>query len=43
MSCNESAGRNDNIKTANKSLENVAWFKYLRTTLTNQNYIHEKY
>jgi hypothetical protein len=32
--------RKQNIRTANESFENVPKFKYLETTLTNQNVIH---
>jgi hypothetical protein len=35
----ENAGQNHNIKTANRCFENVAQFKYLGTTTTNQNLI----
>jgi hypothetical protein len=37
MSRHSNSGQNQNIKTANESFENVAKFKYLGTTLTNQN------
>jgi hypothetical protein len=34
------SGQNQNVRTADESFENVATFKYLGTTLTNQNDIH---
>jgi hypothetical protein len=37
MSCHPNSGQNQNIKTANESFEKVTKFKYLGTTLTNQN------
>jgi hypothetical protein len=42
MSHYQNSGQNQNIRTANESFENVAKFKYLAMTLTNQNDIHNK-
>jgi hypothetical protein len=42
MSHHPNSGQNQNIRTANESFENVAKFKYLWTTLTNQNGIHDE-
>jgi hypothetical protein len=42
MSRHPNSGQNQNIRTANESFENVAKFKYLRTTLTNKNDIHDE-
>jgi hypothetical protein len=36
------SGQNQNIRIANESFENVATFKYLGTTLTEKNDIHEE-
>jgi hypothetical protein len=36
------SGQNQNIRIANESCENVAKFKYLETTLTSQNDIHDE-
>jgi hypothetical protein len=41
MSRHPNPGQSQNIRTANESFENVAKFKYLGTTLTNQNDIHD--
>jgi hypothetical protein len=38
----QDAVQNHNRKTANKSFQNVAKFKYPGGTLTNQNSIHEE-
>jgi len=38
----QNAGRSHNIKTNNSPFERVEQFKYLGTTLTNQNFIQEE-
>jgi hypothetical protein len=42
MSLHPNSGQDQNMRTANESFENVAKFKYLGTTLTNQNDIHDE-
>jgi hypothetical protein len=42
MSQDQNAGRSHNIKIGNSSFENVEEFKYLRTTVMNQNSIQGK-
>jgi hypothetical protein len=42
VSRDQNAVRSHNIKTVNSSFERVEEFKYLGTTLTNQNYIQEE-
>jgi hypothetical protein len=42
MSCYPNSRQNQNIRIANESFENVATFKYLGMTLTNQNDIHDE-
>jgi hypothetical protein len=42
MSRHPNSGQNHNIRTANESSENVAKFKYMGTTLTNQSDIMMK-
>jgi hypothetical protein len=42
MSRHPNSEQNQDIRTANVSFENVAKFKYLGTTLTNQNNIHDE-
>jgi hypothetical protein len=39
LSCHQNVGQNRDIKIANRSFENVSQFKYLGTTVTNQNFI----
>jgi hypothetical protein len=41
MSRNQKVRHKRNIKIANRSFEGVAKFKYLGTTFTDQNYMHE--
>jgi hypothetical protein len=41
LSRHENAGQNHNINIGDRSFENVAQFKYLGKTLTNQNLIQE--
>jgi hypothetical protein len=42
LSRHQNAGRNRDIKIAKRSFENVSQFKYLGTTVTNQNLILEE-
>jgi hypothetical protein len=42
LSRHQNAGQNLNIKIGDRSFENAAQFKYLRTTVTNQNLIQEE-
>jgi hypothetical protein len=42
MSQDQKAGQNESIEIGNKSFETVKQFKYLGTTLMNQNSIHEE-
>lgn len=42
MSQHQNIEHNCNIKTANRPCENVAEFKYLGMTVTNQNFISEE-
>jgi hypothetical protein len=41
MSHHQNAAENHNMKTVNRSFENVACFKYLETTVRNQSLIQE--
>jgi hypothetical protein len=38
----QKAGQRQSIKIGNRSFESVAKFKYLGTTLTDENFIHEE-
>jgi hypothetical protein len=40
MSHHQNVGRNSNLPIGNKSLENMATFKYSGTTVTEQNFVH---
>ena len=42
MSGDQNAGRSRNMRIDNRSFERVEQFKYLGTTLTNQNYTEEE-
>jgi hypothetical protein len=42
MSRHQNVGQNRSIKIANKSVESLAQFTYLGTTVTNQNLIQEE-
>jgi hypothetical protein len=42
LSCHHNAGQNHNIKTGNRSFENVMNFINLGMTVTNQNLVHEE-
>jgi hypothetical protein len=42
VSHNQTVNQNWDIKISNRSFENVSQFKYVRTTITNQNLIQEE-
>jgi hypothetical protein len=42
LSRHQNGGQNRDIKIANRSFENVSQFRYLGTTVTNQNLIQEE-
>jgi hypothetical protein len=42
LSRHQNAGQNHDMKTANICIENVAQFRYLGTTMTDQNLIQEE-
>jgi hypothetical protein len=42
LSCHQNVEQNNDIKIANRCFENVAQFKYLGMTVTNQNFIQEE-
>jgi hypothetical protein len=41
LRCHQNAGQNYDIKIGNRCFEIVAQFRYLGTTITNQNLIQE--
>jgi hypothetical protein len=41
LSCHQNAGQNHDINIGNRCSENVAQFRYLGTTITNENLIQE--
>jgi hypothetical protein len=43
LSRHQNVGQNRDVKIANKSVENVSQFKYLGSTVTNQNLIQEEF
>jgi hypothetical protein len=42
MSRQQNEGQNHNVKKANRTVQNMAEFKYLGTAVTNQILIHEE-
>jgi hypothetical protein len=42
MSCSQRIGQKHSIKITNRSFKDVAKFRYLGTTLTEQNWMHEE-
>jgi hypothetical protein len=42
LSPHQNAGQNHDMKTTNRAFENVAQLKYMRTTVTNQNFTLEE-
>jgi hypothetical protein len=42
MSCSQKIGQKHSIKIANRSFEDVAKFRYLEATLTDQNCMHKE-
>jgi ribosomal protein S2 len=42
LSRHQNAGQNHDVKIANRCFENVAQFRYLGTTVTNENLIQEE-